>query len=101
MKQWFFVVVSGVLLASCSSRPPSEAECKLIADKEIQFAVAHVSSEDAESLREHLSKKAADGMAQCTAGKTYRRSDYKCLMKAGTTEEIGKCIAVVSKRLRH
>lgn len=101
MKQWLFLVVSGVLLASCSSRPPSEAECQLISSKEIQYAVARFPPEEAEGLREHLLKSAGDGMAQCTAGKTYRRSDYKCLLKADTTEEIGKCIAVVNKRPRH
>lgn len=101
MKQWLFLASSGVLLASCSSRPLTEAECQLISDKEIQYAVAHFPPEDAGSLRERLLKNAADGMAQCTAGKTYRRGDYKCLVKADTPESVGKCIAVVSKRLGH
>ena len=101
MKQWFFLVGSGILLASCSSRPPTEAECQVVSDKEIQYAVAHFPPEDAESLRERLLENAADGMARCTAGKTYKRSDYECLQKADTTESIGKCIAAVSKRLGH
>ncbi|KLD66239.1 hypothetical protein [Dyella japonica] len=101
MKQWLFLVAACVLLASCSSRPLSETECQSIGEKEIEFAVARVSPDDADDLREHLRQNMDGGNARCMAGKTYRRSDYKCMMKANDPESIGKCISVVSKRMGH
>jgi small lipoprotein (TIGR04454 family) len=101
MKQWLFLVGASVLLASCSSRPLTEAECQAIGDKEIQYAVARVSPDEAEVMREHLRKSADDGVAHCVAGKTYRRSDFKCMMKANEPDAIGKCISEVSKRMGH
>lgn len=99
MKPWLFVLGASVLLAACSARPLTEAQCQSISDKEIQYAVAHVPAEDAEDLREHLRKDADDDVAHCVAGKTYNQGDYKCLMHADTPESIGKCMAAVSKRL--
>jgi hypothetical protein len=52
-------------------------------------------------MREHFRKNADDGIARCVAGKTYRRSDYKCMMKANDPDAIGKCISEVSKRMGH
>lgn len=101
MKQWLFLVSASVLLAACSSRPLSETECQSIGDKEIQYAVARVSPDEADDMREHLRKNADEGTAQCMAGKTYRRSDFKCMMKANDPESIGKCISVVNKRMGH
>lgn len=101
MKHWLFLLASSVLLASCSNRPLSETECQLIRDKEIQYAVASSPPEDAESLREHLLANADGGTKQCTAGTTYRRGDYKCMLKASDPESIGKCISMVNKRLGH
>jgi bacterioferritin-associated ferredoxin len=101
VKHWLFLLASSVLLTSCSSRPLSETECQLIRDKEIQYAVASFPPEDAESLREHLLANADSGAKQCTTGATYRRSDYKCMLKASDRESIGKCISTVNKRLGH
>jgi len=101
MKQWLFAVASCALLASCSSRPPTEAECQSISDKEIEYALARVSPDEADDMREHLRKNAEDGIAQCVSGKTYQRSDFKCMMKANDPESIGKCISVVNKRMGH
>lgn len=101
MKQWLFAVAACALLAACSSRPLSETECQAIGDKEIQFAVSKVPPDDADGFREHLRKSADEGTAQCLAGKTYRRSDYKCMMKANDTESIGQCISAVNKRMGH
>lgn len=99
MRQWILIIGAGLLMASCSSRPLNEAECQLIIDKEIQFAVSKFPPEDAEGLREHLLKGTPDGVAKCKDGKTYNRRDYKCLLRADATEDMGKCIEAVSKRL--
>lgn len=101
MKPWLFLIGASVLLASCSSRPLTETECQSVTDKEIEYAVARVSPDEAEDMREHFRKNADDGVARCVAGKTYRRSDYKCMMKANDPDAIGKCISEVSKRMGH
>lgn len=101
MKVKILLGLSAVFLVACSSKPLTEAECQQISEKEIQFAVSHVHADSAKSLREHLEKSVASGNEQCIAGKTYRRSDYRCMVKASDPESISECLADVNKRLGH
>ncbi|MGO4503604.1 MULTISPECIES: hypothetical protein [unclassified Dyella] len=101
MKHWFCLIVASVLLASCSWRPLSEVECQQMTDKEIEYAVARAPAAEAESLREHLLGNADAGLKRCMKGATYRRSDYRCMMRANEPERVGKCISVVSERMLH
>lgn len=100
MKSIILAALMVVSVVGCSSKPLTEAECRTLANKEIDFAVSKVSSSEAEDLRAFLEKDADDN-TQCIAGKTYSRSDYRCMVKAGDSESIGKCIAKVNKRLVH
>jgi hypothetical protein len=70
-------------------------------EKEIEYAVARAPAAEAESLREHLLGNAENGLKRCLAGTTYRRSDYKCMLRANEPERVGKCISVVSERMGH
>ena len=89
-----------VLLTGCSSKPLTESECQTVADKEIEYAVGRAPPDEKESIRFLLAERASDGMAMCTSGKTYRRSDYKRMLRAGDVDNIGKCIAAVNKRMK-
>lgn len=99
MKLHILAVLVSVLVTACGSKPLTEAECQTLANKEIDFAVSQAPAGAAESVRDFLASKADEGNAQCMAGKTYSRSDYKCMVKAGDTDEIGECIKDVNKRL--
>ena len=101
MKLHVLAVFASVFVASCGGKPLTEIECRTLANKEIDFAVSKAPAGDAESLRAFLASKADEGNAQCMAGKTYRRSDYKCMIKAVDANEIGECIKKVNKRLGH
>jgi small lipoprotein (TIGR04454 family) len=101
MKLHTLAVLASVFIAACGSKPLTETECRALANKEIDFAVSKVPAEDAESFKAFLASKADDGNAQCMAGKTYSRSDYKCMIKAVDANEIGECIKRVNKRLGH
>ena len=95
------IVPALLLLAACSAKPLTASECQLISNQEIAFAVSHVPPEDAASFREHLEQRASAGNAACVAGKTYTRSEYKCMARAKNPAAIGKCIAAVGRRLGH
>lgn len=99
MKLHTLAVFASVFIADCGSKPLIETECQTLANKEIDFAVSKVPEGDAESLKAFLASRANDGNAQCMAGKTYSRSDYKCMIKAADANEIGECIRRVNKRL--
>lgn len=101
MKLQILVLLMLASVAACSSKPLSEAECQTVANKEIDFAVSKAPPGSAEDLRAYLAKNADENNPQCMAGKTYRRSDYRCMVKANDPESIGKCIAAVNKRLGH
>lgn len=101
MKLHTFAVFASVCIAACGSKPLTEAECQALASKESDFAVSKVPAGDAESFKAFLSSRADDGNAQCMAGKTYSRSDYKCMIKAANPNEISECIKRVNKRLGH
>lgn len=101
MKLHTLAVFASVFIVACGSKPLTETECQTLANKEIDFAVSKVPAGDAESLKAFLASRADESNAQCMAGKTYRRSDYRCMTKANDPESIGKCIAKVNKRLGH
>ncbi|TBR36048.1 MULTISPECIES: hypothetical protein [Dyella] len=101
MKSWLLLMAACVSLTACSSRPLTEAECRLVSEKEIDYAVSKVPPADADDMREHLLKAVDGSLDRCMSGKTYNRSEYKCMMKAKDSEAIEKCLAVVGKRLGH
>lgn len=101
MKLHALAVFASVFIAACGSKPLTETECRTLANREIDFAMSKVPAGDAESLKTFLASKADDGNAQCMAGKTYSRSDYKCMIKADDANEISECINRVNKRLGH
>ncbi|MFA6232498.1 MAG: hypothetical protein WC617_20370 [Rhodanobacter sp.] len=101
MKQVTLAALMVVSVAGCSSKPLTEAECRTVANKEIEFATSKAPSGAAEDLRDFLAKRADENNPQCMAGKTYSRSDYRCMVRANDPDSIGKCIAKVSKRLGH
>lgn len=99
MKLHTLAVFVSVFIAACGSKPLIEAECQTLATKEIDFVVSKVPVGDAESLKAFLASRADDGSAQCMAGKTHSRSDYKCMIKATDANEIGECIGRLKSRL--
>jgi small lipoprotein (TIGR04454 family) len=94
-------VLASALVASCGSKPLTEFECQALANKEIDFAVSKAPPEEAEDLRAFLEKNMDDNNQQCMKGRTYHRSDYRCMVEANDLPSIGKCIAGVNKRLGH
>ena len=89
MKLHTLAVFASALIAACGSKPLTETECQTLANKEINFAVSKFPAGDAESIKAHLASRADEGNAQCMTGKTYSRSDYKCMIKAVDANEIG------------
>ncbi len=90
-----------VLIASCSGRPLTLAECRTVASKEVGSAISLAPAADAPSLKEHLMRNVASSTAQCVAGHTYRRSDYQCMIQAGDPRETRECIQELSARIYH
>lgn len=101
MKLINLAIFASVFIVACGSKPLTEAECRRLANKEIDFAVSQAPVGDAESLRTILASRADEGNAKCVAGKTYSRSDFKCMIKAHDVNEIGICINKVNRRLGH
>ncbi|MGA0588490.1 hypothetical protein ACO2Q2_15390 [Dyella sp. KRB-257] len=101
MKLHLLAALPVTFIAGCSQRPLTEAECQTLADKEIEFALSKAPAEEVEDLRAFLSSVAEGGTARCMAGETYRRSDYRCMVKADDANEIGECVNKVSRRLGH
>lgn len=101
MKPMILAALMAVSVVSCSSKPLTEAECQTVANKEIDFAMSKAPPGEAEEFRAFLAKRADESNQQCMAGKTYSRSDYRCMVKADDPENIGKCIAAVNERLEH
>lgn len=102
MKTNILVSVSLVLLtlAACSSKPLSETECRELIQKEIDFAISKAPPDEADSMRSFLSDSIEGGVARCVTGKTYNRSDYKCMVSAKSPAEIGVCIQEALKHIR-
>lgn len=86
-------------LSACDSKPLTEMECKTLTNMEIDFATEGA-GEDAESMRKFFAKSAEAGTAKCIAGKTYSRSDYKCMIRAASRSEKNECLSAVTARIR-
>mgnify|MGYP006909084987 CR=1 FL=1 len=99
MKPVILAALMMVSVVGCSSKPLTEAECQTVANKEIDFAMSKAPPGSAEDLRAVLTKRAEDSNPQCMAGKSYSRSDYRCMVRANDSDSIGECIAKVNKRL--
>lgn len=89
-----------LLLTACSSKPLSETECRMLVQKEIDFAISKAPPDEADSMRSFLSDSIEGGVARCVTGKTYNRSDYKCIVSAKSPDEIGVCIQEALKHIR-
>lgn len=87
------------LLTACDSKPLTETECQTLTNMELDFATEGA-GEDAESMRDFLARGAEAGTAKCVAGKTYDRSDYKCLLRASNRSEKNECFSEATARIR-
>lgn len=88
-----------LLLCACDSKPLTQMECDTLTHMEIDFATEGA-GKDAESMRKSLTDGAEAGTAKCVAGKTYSRSDYKCMLRAKSRTEKNECLSAVAARLR-
>lgn len=86
-------------LTACNSKPLTEAECKELTNMELNFATEGA-GEDSEDMKRFLTEAVEDGVARCVAGKTYNRSDYKCLMSATSRSDKGECFSAATARIR-
>jgi len=99
MKFRLLMMSSLVLVASCTGRPLAEIECQTMTDKETEFAASRMPTQDRDSFKEWVSRDQDAYIAQCVAGKTYSRRDYKCAIRAEDMDALGKCIKAASDRI--
>ena len=97
MKNYYCLLLSALLVASCSQTPLTDAECRVLTSKEIEFAVQGMSADDAAFFKESLTSNIEPGVAKCVAGETYNQDDYKCMVAAATAPEIKECLAAAAK----
>jgi hypothetical protein len=93
------IISFALLLSACDSKPLTEMECQTLTNMELDFATEGA-GEDAESMRDFLANAAEAGTAKCVDGKTYTRSDYKCLLRATSRSEKNECFSEVTARIR-
>jgi hypothetical protein len=87
-----------LFIASCSSNtsPLSDSECKAVTDKEAQYLASKFSKFP--EMQASLLRLAESRAAQCTAGDSFNRADYECIMSASGDSEIDKCLRAGAKR---
>ena len=97
MRRTIYPVMALCLLTACSSRRPSSDECRMLIDKEIDFAASHVPTEDADRPRTLRAADRAANIRKCATRET-RREFVNCMNQAAEPSAIGKCIMDENRR---
>lgn len=97
--KYALLLIAVILLNACSGKPLTATECHAVTAREIDFAVSKAPASERVDFRAFLEARGHDALADCLAGKTYRRRDYDCMRAARDPQAIGRCIAAASKRL--
>ena len=81
-----------LLLTACNSKL-TEAECAVMANREIQYIVQDLPAEEAEATKAFFAPSLRQGIDKCLAGETYKRKNYDCIVESNNNAETAECFA--------
>ncbi|MEO8001773.1 MAG: hypothetical protein ABI644_07845 [Arenimonas sp.] len=88
------------LLVSCSEKPPTDAECRVLNAKEVEFVLSTIPLSLQRNMSEELSAAMEPSVEMCVAGKTYSHADYECMVGAINTKDIGVCLDKAKEHIK-
>lgn len=95
------VLIFIVILPACSQKRLSEHECRIVLEKEIEYATHTIpGGEDRESHVEWMRKDFEKKVSICATDKNTDRKYYACLTEVARTADMRKCIDDENARLR-